>query len=177
MRRHVGDVSSLAASIHDVGLLHPIVIDTDNHLIAGERRLQACRLLGWTRVPVTVVSLTADHLLIAERDENTERAAFLPSEMVAIAERFAAMEHNAARERQRRHLKRGATARAGIIPRRGNGRTRDRLGQLFGVSGKTYEHAKAVVDAAAEIFFFLGGGFFAITCPNEGPGPTCPAAS
>ena len=56
-RSDMGDIESLAESIDAVGLLHPIVVTPDNKLIAGKRRLEACRHLGWTEVPATVVPL------------------------------------------------------------------------------------------------------------------------
>ena len=56
-RKDLGDIDSLAASIDEVGLLHPIVVRPDGRLIAGERRLAACKELGWTSVPVTFVDL------------------------------------------------------------------------------------------------------------------------
>jgi ParB/RepB/Spo0J family partition protein len=56
-RRDLGDIDELARSIDEVGLLHPIVVRSDGRLIAGERRLAACKRLGWQRVPVTVVDL------------------------------------------------------------------------------------------------------------------------
>ncbi len=52
-RKNLGDVESLAASIKQVGLLHPIVVRSDGRLIAGGRRLAACKRLGWQSVPVT----------------------------------------------------------------------------------------------------------------------------
>ena len=54
VRRGVGDVASLAASIEDLGLLQPIVITSDKRLICGARRLAACRQLGWAEIPATV---------------------------------------------------------------------------------------------------------------------------
>jgi ParB family chromosome partitioning protein len=54
-RREMGDIASLAASIEDIGLLNPITIDEDGLLLAGARRLAACKLLGWTEVPVNIV--------------------------------------------------------------------------------------------------------------------------
>ncbi len=45
VRRDLGDVAGLAASIAEVGLLHPIVVTPDKRLIAGERRIEACRVL------------------------------------------------------------------------------------------------------------------------------------
>jgi ParB family chromosome partitioning protein len=54
-RKRLGDIGSLAESIKEVGLLHPIVVRPDERLIAGERRLEACKRLGWKAVPVTYV--------------------------------------------------------------------------------------------------------------------------
>jgi ParB family transcriptional regulator, chromosome partitioning protein len=55
-RRDLGDIDGLAASIADpeIGLLHPITIDQHGHLLAGARRLAACKRLGWTEIPVQV---------------------------------------------------------------------------------------------------------------------------
>lgn len=51
-RKDVGDISNLAENIAKFGLLHPIVITSDSYmLMAGERRLLACRSLGWTQIP------------------------------------------------------------------------------------------------------------------------------
>lgn len=45
-REDLGDIESLATSILKVGQLQPIVVDQDNELIAGGRRLEAFRLNG-----------------------------------------------------------------------------------------------------------------------------------
>lgn len=55
--KDLGDLRPLAESIQAVGLLHPVVVSQDHRLLAGQRRLAACRLLGWGEVPVTVVDL------------------------------------------------------------------------------------------------------------------------
>ena len=44
-RREMGDIAGLAASIAELGLLHPIVVRPDGKLIAGERRLLAAAQL------------------------------------------------------------------------------------------------------------------------------------
>jgi ParB family transcriptional regulator, chromosome partitioning protein len=54
-RRDLGDIDSLARSIAEIGLLHPIVIRPDGVLIAGERRLAACKALGWSEIPVRIM--------------------------------------------------------------------------------------------------------------------------
>jgi DNA modification methylase len=49
-RQDYGDVQSLADSIKQEGLLQPLVLDSDHNLLAGGRRYQAIKLLGWERV-------------------------------------------------------------------------------------------------------------------------------
>jgi ParB family chromosome partitioning protein len=56
-RKDMGDIERLARSIRDVGLLHPIVVTSKGHLVAGARRLEACRFLGWKKIPVTILEL------------------------------------------------------------------------------------------------------------------------
>src|SRR6516225_411971 len=81
-RRDLGDLDALAANIKDTGLLHPIVVRRDGTLIAGERRLRAVELLGWRKIPVTVVDL--DAVVKGEYAENAYRKNFLPSEIDSI---------------------------------------------------------------------------------------------
>jgi ParB family chromosome partitioning protein len=64
----------LADSISRLGLLHPIVITREHVLIAGERRLEACRSLGWTNIPFQYADETDPRLLkCMELEENTRR--------------------------------------------------------------------------------------------------------
>jgi ParB family transcriptional regulator, chromosome partitioning protein len=51
----MGDIAALAASIADIGLLHPITVEGTGRLLAGARRYAACKLLGWKDIPVNVV--------------------------------------------------------------------------------------------------------------------------
>jgi ParB family chromosome partitioning protein len=104
-RKDLGDIDSLAASIDEVGLLHPIVVRPDGRLIAGERRLAACKELGWTSVPVTFVDLK--EVIRGEFAENAHRKNFLPAEIDAIRRALLPIEKAAAKERQRQH---GGTA-------------------------------------------------------------------
>src|SRR5216684_6038310 len=81
-RHDLGNVGLLAASIADLGLLHPVVITPDSTLIAGARRIAACQQLGWTEIRVTIVNL--DDIVRGEFAENAHRKDFLPSEIDAI---------------------------------------------------------------------------------------------
>lgn len=148
-RKDLGDIPALAASIEELGLLHAIVVDDDLRLVCGRRRVAACKHLGWESVPVRVVSL--DKLLLAERDENTIRKDFLPSEAVAIGEALEVYERKKAKERQREH---GGTApgkeknTSEKISEVFVGESRQKVSAAVGMSHPTYTKAKAVVEAA-----------------------------
>jgi ParB/RepB/Spo0J family partition protein len=142
-RRDMGDIEGFARRIADVGgLLNPITIQPDNTLIAGERRLLAAKLLGWTEIPVHVVDL--DDVVSGEFAENVDRKDFTPSELVAIGEASEHVEREAAKARQ---SEAGRTKASGNFPEAGD--TRDKIGKRLGISGRTYERMKEVVEAAA----------------------------
>src|SRR5262249_58958030 len=84
IRRDLGDIDALAASIAEVGLLQPIAVTFDGHLIAGERRLRAVRLLGWKTIPYTPIPINLDQIVRGEFAENACRKDFTLSEAVAI---------------------------------------------------------------------------------------------
>lgn len=144
-RQDLGDVAVLAESIRAVGLLHPVVVSSDGLLIAGRRRLEASRLLGWTDLPVSVVDLK--DVTRAEHDENLVRKDFLPSEMVAIARALEPTERTAAKQRLQEAGRLGGEG-SGKLPEASRGRKRDKVAIYTGVSGRTLEKAMAVVDAA-----------------------------
>ena len=54
-RRDLGDIDGLAASIADIGLLNPITVDENGRLLAGARRLAACKRLGMEKIEVKIV--------------------------------------------------------------------------------------------------------------------------
>src|SRR6267142_2184307 len=97
-RKELGDLRTLAQSIGEVGLLHPVVVTPEGRLIAGQRRLEACRLLGWTDIAVTVVDLY--QAARGEAHENVVRKDLLPSEIVALKRAIEPLERREARERQ-----------------------------------------------------------------------------
>jgi ParB family chromosome partitioning protein len=81
----------LADSIRGHGLLQPLVVrpwQGGFQLIAGERRLRAARLAGWTEVPVTVVD--ADDRQMAELAivENLQRKDLSALEKAASFQRY-----------------------------------------------------------------------------------------
>jgi ParB-like nuclease domain len=73
-RQELGGLEALAASIQQHGLIHPIVIAQDGTLVAGERRLKACQLLGWVEIDVRVYEdLTDAERWAIELEENLQR--------------------------------------------------------------------------------------------------------
>ena len=74
------DVQDLAKSISQVGLLNPITVTPDHILIAGNHRLEAAKLLGWTEIECTVCDVSGLLVELAEIDENFVRVNLSPIE-------------------------------------------------------------------------------------------------
>jgi len=73
-REELGDIEALSVSIEMYGLIHPVVIDEDMNLIAGFRRLSACKKLGHTEISVRgYEALTELERKEIEAEENWRR--------------------------------------------------------------------------------------------------------
>ena len=66
-------VRELAESIQQVGLLNPITVTRNFHLVAGAHRLEACKQLGWDEITCNLLEGEPLHLELAEIDENLIR--------------------------------------------------------------------------------------------------------
>lgn len=150
-RKNLGDIQALADSLAEVGLLHPIVITPDCHLVAGARRLAAAKFLHWEKIPATVVHNLTDAVkeIHAERDENVCRKDLVKSESVALAKTLLPLEREEAFTRQ---VESRANRSENFTPRSKTekGNFMDRVAKAVGMSRPTLEHAMAVVDAAEE---------------------------
>lgn len=74
IRDEYGDMEELANSIKKHGLLHPIVVDSDNNLIAGCRRLLACERIGMKEIEAKVLEdVSEKELRVLELEENIQR--------------------------------------------------------------------------------------------------------
>ena len=85
------ELSQLAHSLTEYGLLQPLVVRRHGvrwQLVAGERRLRAARLAGWTEVPIRAVE--ADDRKLAELAivENLQRKDLSALEKAASFERY-----------------------------------------------------------------------------------------
>jgi ParB family chromosome partitioning protein len=78
----MGDIAALAESMKRFGQISPIVLNHANVLIAGGRRLEAARFLGWRTINAVVMDITGDvSKLEYEIEENLQRRDFTPQEM------------------------------------------------------------------------------------------------
>jgi ParB family chromosome partitioning protein len=87
VRKEMGDIPALAESMKRFGQMSPIVLNNRNQLIAGGRRLEAARYLGWRTINAVVMDI-GDNLskLEYEVEENLQRQNFTPEE-IAQAEK------------------------------------------------------------------------------------------
>ena len=83
-RKDMGDLTALADSIREEGLLQPIGVTETMQLVFGERRLQATRdILKKKTILARIVDVRS--IIQGEYAENEIRKDFTPSERVAIA--------------------------------------------------------------------------------------------
>ena len=77
IRREMGDIEALSDSLKCYGQISPIVISKKNVLIAGGRRLEAAKNLGWRTINA-IISESATELarLELEVEENIQRRDF-----------------------------------------------------------------------------------------------------
>ncbi len=74
IRRDPGNLKPLMDSMEKYGLMNAVVINEKNELIAGERRYESAKKLGWHTIPVKVIKgTTKAERLEMEIDENTQR--------------------------------------------------------------------------------------------------------
>ena len=163
IRKDMGNLDELAEDIKKNGLINPPVVTPEYELIAGERRLQAMKNLGYEQVEVRVMSVEdAEHMLNLEINENENRKDFNKTERIEYARQLERIERAKAKERQvagkKIDLTQNSSEGAGetdeivaIDPRENfpQGRTRDLVAEKLGIgSGKQYEKEKYIADNA-----------------------------
>lgn len=141
-RQDLGDIPSLARSINDHGLIQPIVVNADNILVAGERRLRAHEHLG-----LKDIEARRWHLLTEEERREIELAENLNRKDLTAAERSRQMMALAdvAEEIDRAEFRADSA-------RNGHGRPTEpgslrRVSERTGVAVKTLHDAKRHVAA------------------------------
>ncbi len=143
IRKDFGNIEELANDIQENGLINPPVVTPELQLIAGERRLRACKLLGMNAITVNVMTVrNYEHQLRLEISENENRKEFTFSERVNWARRLEQIEALKAKERIEDPVQNFAEGETG--------RTRDKVANATGFgSGETYRKAKFIADNAS----------------------------
>lgn len=146
IRQDLGDIEGLAESIRALGLLSPIIINEENKLLAGERRLAAVRSLGYSHVDAIILTTAdAEREFAIEYSENKFRKDFTREEEVDAGMRLERIESIKANERVAINQF-GSTAVENFPPPQDQGKTRDIVASHFGISGKQYERNKFIVQ-------------------------------
>jgi len=147
-RKDLGDLAGLMKSIQDRGLLNPVTVTEDGRLLAGGRRLAAVRALGRKAIAVRVVTTQHDAAeeLRIERDENTERLAMKPSELVSLGKALEKLERPKADAR----MKAGQPSpdSGGGFEDKHTRETNTIVAAAVGTTRFKYATAKKVVEAA-----------------------------
>ncbi|MCK5267630.1 MAG: ParB N-terminal domain-containing protein [Spirochaetes bacterium] len=87
VREDMGDMDTLRRSIEKYGLINPIMVDKNNRLIAGERRLKIMRDMGYIEIDAHVIDEGSDIVkLDLEMQENLVRKDFTESEIIKSIE-------------------------------------------------------------------------------------------
>lgn len=174
LRTEVGDLTDLKDSIREHGLLHPVVIDDKDNLVAGYRRIQAYKEMGLDSIAVNVVSVA--NIFKAQVEENQIRKDFTYEEEMRIADFLEPLVEKEAAERELAgvaitgepygNLPEGSDNNDGMTlgdyiaeAERGQteesdeedqpksptkGNTRDIMAKSFGESGRTYEKKRKI---------------------------------
>jgi ParB family chromosome partitioning protein len=89
IRREMGDIEALAESFKKFGQISPIVISKKKVLIAGGRRLEAAKYLGWKTINAVMVDTNGNpDALEYEVEENLQRRDFNPEELAEAARKI-----------------------------------------------------------------------------------------
>lgn len=165
IRRDQGDLSLLADSISRYGLLNPITLMESEKgfvLIAGYRRLEACRMIGLEVIPATILSpMDAGEQLMLEITENEDRKDFTIAEKIAYAEKLKVIEAEKARIRM-------SKAARLMAPPSDARKTRDAVAQVVGFkSGRQLDRALYVAHNRPDLMYQVECGTKSVTKAYE----------
>lgn len=106
IRKNLGDLSQLMLSMKKHGLLNPVIITAANELVAGHRRLEAAKRLGWKDIEVQVMTdIDEIEKLELEIDENIQRRNLTTEELAEGYARLEKLKHPSVFKRIRKCFK------------------------------------------------------------------------
>ena len=88
VRANYGDLKSLISSICRIGIIYPVIIDKNNILISGNRRVEVCREAGIENIPAIKLELdyNSAEALEIQADDNLCRLPFAVEDVDKIIE-------------------------------------------------------------------------------------------
>ena len=164
IRKDFGDINSLAESISTLGLLQPIVVNENNELVDGQRRIKAYQRLGRVDIPIFRVNL--EEIILGEFHANTNRKDFTSTERVkisnAVEEFFCKHSRSVGRPKSSQKTDENNIKNSSLSSdskdRIGDnnvvnltsysGRIKDNVSRYFGISRNTLEKEKVIVKSA-----------------------------
>lgn len=94
IRKELGDLEPLMKSMREYGLMNPVVVNSRLELIAGHRRLESARKLGWENIEATMMETSGElPMLELEIEENVQRTDFSPAELAAALKLLEKLRH------------------------------------------------------------------------------------
>ena len=139
IRKDFGSIHELAEDIKKNGLINPPAVNKNFELLAGERRLRACKFLGWKQIPVNMIDTENEEQdLHIEISENEARKEFTMTERLEYAKRLAEIESAKAKERMI-----GAHT-TGVQISSHQGKTREKVAEAVGMSHDTLRKASKI---------------------------------
>lgn len=145
------ELSVLIDSMRSLKQLQEIVVNSRYELIAGRRRYEAAKRLGWKEIRAFVEPTFDDAIkaLRAERDENCPgcRVPLTRQEQLELARRLEELENPEAAKRKAASQAKKGEGKVGQRTNGDKGQTRDKIGEAVGMSGRTLEKAQAIIDA------------------------------
>lgn len=142
IRKDFGDIKELADDIKQNGLINPPVVNKEYELLAGERRLRACKSLGWQQIEIRMMDTRdAEHELNVEISENENRKAFSKEERMDYIRRLLRIEQAKGHQGERNDLKETSDKHLSKV-----GRAEERTANQFGISRETMRKEMSIVD-------------------------------
>lgn len=142
-------------SIKKVGIRQPIHILKDKTILDGRHRVRACKDLNITEIQALVHNFDEDEAIEFVRDTAIERRNITKEQRIDIilkSEELISELEEKARERSLKNLKKKESSIGTEGPTRQNQRTDDTLGEMAGVSGRTFRRMKRVKRESPELY-------------------------
>ena len=147
------NLEDLECSIQENGLLEPIVVNKSNVVISGHRRLQSCINLGLKQVDVRVKDFDDELIALVELNRyRSKTATELINEILILEDEYS------------KKIKRGRPKK-GVSVSTFNGKVRDRISKLIGLSNSKIQRLKYIHNNWKDILSLIDDGKITI---NQG---------